>query len=239
MGHITRFEAPWFLPLSKKEYKWTVRPIPGPHSVTTSVPLAIILRDYLNLAESLKEAKIIISSGKVLVDGRVRKDYKYPIGLMDVISVPSSDLYFRVVPDNIKFLKLVKITKDEANYKYVRVMNKTTVRGGAIQLNLDDGRNILVSSEEAKKIGTLSTLKIEIPTQKIVNVYTINENSYVIAIGGKNIGLHGIVQKISWSKYKTRKYTIVTVKGKDDKTFQTNLLNIMSIGSENPDMRIE
>ncbi|TRM87102.1 30S ribosomal protein S4e, partial [Sulfolobus sp. C3] len=33
--------------------------------------------------------------------------------------------------------------------------------------------------------------------------------------------------------------TIVTVKGKDDKTFQTNLLNIMSIGNENPDMRIE
>ncbi|TRM86181.1 30S ribosomal protein S4e, partial [Sulfolobus sp. C3] len=119
MTHITRFEAPWFLPLSKKEYKWTVRPIAGPHSVTTSVPLAIILRDYLNLAESLKEAKFIISSGKVLVDGRVRKHYKYPIGIMDVISVPSSDLYFRVVPDNIRFLKLIKITKDEANYKYV------------------------------------------------------------------------------------------------------------------------
>jgi len=239
MTHITRFEAPWFLPISKKEYKWVVRANPGPHPISKSIPLALIIRDYLKLAETLKEAKYIISKGKVLVDGRVRKDYKYPVGLMDVISIPSADLYFRVIPDNVRFLKLSKISKEEANYKYVRIMNKTTVKGNKIQLNLEDGRNILLDRDTARKFKTLMTLKLELPSQNILDYYEIKEGAYVLLIGGKNVGFHGVIKSISWSKFKTRKYTVVTVESKDNRTYQTNLLNVMSIGKEKPDLRIE
>ncbi|WP_338601094.1 30S ribosomal protein S4e [Sulfolobus tengchongensis] len=239
MAHLTRFEAPWFLLISKKQYKWTVRPNAGPHPVGKSVPLAIIIRDYLKLAGTIKEAKYIISEGKILVDGKIRRDYKYPVGLMDVISIPSSDLYFRVLPDNVRFMRLSKISADEAHYKYVRIMNKTTLKGGLVQLNLEDGRNIVVDKEVAKNYKTLMTLKVELPSQNVVESYSISEGSYVIFLGGRNVGIHGIVKSINLSKFKTRRYSVVTIESKDGNAYQTNLLNVMSIGKEKPDMRID
>ena len=239
MAHLKRFEAPWFLALSKKEYKWVVRPSPGPHPISKSIPLAILVRDYLKIAETLKEAKRIIFEGKIFVDGKVRRDYKYPIGLMDIVSIPSSDLYFRIIPDNVRFLRLSKITKDEAKYKYVRVLNKTTLKKGIIQLNLEDGRNIIVYKDVSKKYKTLDTLKIELPSQNIIDSYEISEGSYVIFIGGKNVGMHGIVKSIVKSSFKSRKYTMVTIQGKDGNTYQTNLINVMSIGRDKPDMRLD
>ncbi|MEM0131366.1 MAG: 30S ribosomal protein S4e [Saccharolobus sp.] len=239
MVHIKRFEAPWFLALSKKEYKWVVRPSAGPHPISRSIPLAILVRDYLKIAETLKEAKRIIFEGKIFIDGKVRKDYKYPVGLMDIVSIPSSDLYFRIIPDNVRFIGLSKITKDEAKYKYVRVLNKTTLKKGIIQLNLEDGRNILVDKEVSKKYKTLDTLKIELPSQNIIDSYDISEGSYVILVGGKNVGLHGIVKSIVKSSFKSRKYSVVTIQGKDGNTYQTNLINVMSIGRDKPDMRLD
>ncbi|QGA69555.1 30S ribosomal protein S4e [Sulfolobus sp. E11-6] len=239
MAHITRFEAPWFLIISKKLYKWTVRSNPGPHPIEKSIPLAIVIRDYLKFAGTIREAKRIIFDGKVLVDGKVRKDYKYPVGLMDIVSIPSADLYFRVLPDNVRFMRLSKISADEARYKYVRIMNKTTIKGGRIQLNLEDGRNILVDKEAAKNFKTLMTLKIELPSQNIVDSFTISEGSYAIFVGGKNVGIHGIVKSVSLSKFKSRKYSVVTLESKDGNTYQTNLMNVMSIGREKSDMRVD
>ncbi|WP_278464774.1 30S ribosomal protein S4e [Saccharolobus islandicus] len=239
MAHITRFETPWFLVISKKQYKWTVRPNAGPHPIEKSIPLAVVIRDYLKLAETVREAKHIIFDGKVLVDGKVRKDYKYPVGLMDIVSIPSADLYFRVIPDNVRFMRLSKISADEAHYKYVRIMNKTTVKGGSIQLNLEDGRNILVDKETAKSFKTLMTLKIELPSQNIVDSFIISEGSYAIFVGGKNVGIHGVVKNINLSNFKSRKYSVITLESKDGNTYQTNLMNVMSIGREKSDMRVD
>ncbi|MCH4814916.1 MAG: 30S ribosomal protein S4e [Saccharolobus sp.] len=239
MAHITRFETPWFLVISKKQYKWTVRPNAGPHPIGKSIPLAVVIRDYLKLAGTVREAKHIIFNGKVLVDGKVRKDYKYPVGLMDIVSIPSADLYFRVLPDNVRFMRLSKISADEAHYKYVRIMNKTTIKGGGIQLNLEDGRNILVDKETAKNFKTLMTLKIELPSQNIVDSFTISEGSYAIFVGGKNVGIHGVVKNINLSKFKSRKYSVITLESKGGNTYQTNLMNVMSIGREKPDMRVD
>ncbi|MEJ2776612.1 30S ribosomal protein S4e [Sulfolobus sp. SCGC AB-777_L09] len=237
MAHITRFEAPWFLKTSKKEYKWVVRANPGPHKLQESIPLAILLKHYLNIAETTREAKRIIFDGKVLVDGRVRKDYKYPVGLMDIVEIPSADIYLRIIPDNTRFLVPIKISKEDAKYKFVRIINKTIVKNGNLQLNLEDGRNILIPKEKISEYNypTLTTLKIEIPDQNIVNKYDIKEGNYAIVVRGKNVGLMGKIKAIQWAKYKRRKYTIVTLEGKDSSTFQTNLINVMAIGESDID----
>lgn len=238
MPHITRKEAPWFLKISKKEYKWTVRPSPGPHSLSKSIPLAIILRDYLNFALTLKEAKRVISEGKVLVDGVVRRDYKFPVGLMDVISIPEVGLYYRMVPNRARYIVPIPITEDQAKFKLVRIMNKTAVKGGNIQLNLEDGRNILVAKEDSVKYLTLATLKIEVPSQKILASYPLVENTYGIIIGGKNVGAHGKVIKIKKAVYKVRKYSIVTIQ-RDNEVYETNLENVMVIGESTPEIKVE
>ncbi|AWR97295.1 30S ribosomal protein S4e [Acidianus sulfidivorans JP7] len=238
MPHITRTESPWFLKISKKEYKWTVRSNPGPHALTRSIPLALILRDYLNFALNLRESKKIIDEGKVFVDGVIRRDYRYPVGLMDIVSIPSSNLYYLMAPDRARFIVPIPISEEDSKFKLVRIMNKTVVKGGNIQLNLEDGRNILVNAEESKKYSTLSTVKITIPSQSIVNVYPMNENMYGIIIGGKNIGVHGKIVKIKRSQYKVRKYSIVSIQ-KQNEIYETNLENVMVIGEEKPEIKVE
>lgn len=239
MAHITRFEAPWFLKVPKKEYKWIVRASPGPHKLSESIPLAILLKYYLKIAETTREAKRVIFDGKVLVDGRVRRDYKYPVGLMDVVEIPSADIRVRVVPNNTRFLDIVNISKEDARYKFVRILNKTTQKGGHIQLNLEDGRNILIPKDKLKdyNFSTLDTLKIEIPSQKIIKSYSIKEGNYAIITGGKNVGIVGKIKSIQWAKYKRRVYSIVTLES-NNATYQTNLINVMALGENELDPNV-
>ncbi|MBW9140599.1 MAG: 30S ribosomal protein S4e [Candidatus Aramenus sp.] len=241
MVHVTRYSAPWFLRISKKEYKWTVRVSPGPHSLQASIPLSLFLRDYLKVAINLREAKNIISAGKVLVDGRVRRNYRYPVGLMDVVSIPSADLYFRIVPDNARYMRAVQVQKEEAGFKLARVLDKRIVKGGNIQLNLDGGRNIQLAKDKASeyKFPTLTTLKIAIPNQEVLGYYEVKEGNYAVIIGGKNVGRHGTIAKIQKATYKTRRYSIVTIQTKDGNTYETNLENIMVIGNEQPEIKVD
>ncbi|AEB96057.1 MULTISPECIES: 30S ribosomal protein S4e [Metallosphaera] len=241
MTHITRLEAPWFLKASKKEYKWTVRASPGPHPLRRSIPLGLLVRDYLSFATTLKESKKIISDGKVLVDGRVRRDYKYPVGLMDVISIPHAGLHYRIVPDKARLLKPIKISEEEAKFKLVRLTGKSIIKGGLYQLHLEDGRNILLGNEnsELSKIPTLSTLKVSIPVQSILSVYQMREGAQVMAIGGKNAGAIGQVKKIQIAPYKAKKYSIVIIRNPSGAEYETNLANAMVIGEENVEVRVE
>ena len=71
--HLKRKPSPRFWPIHRKEHVWVTRPKSGPHSLKRSLPLAMVLRDILNLAKTRKEAKIIISEGKVFIDGIVQR----------------------------------------------------------------------------------------------------------------------------------------------------------------------
>ncbi len=86
--HLKRKPAPKIWPIHRKELVWTVKPKAGSHSTSNCLPLALIIRDILGLAKTLKEAIAIISQGKILVDGKVQRDERFSTGLMDVISIP-------------------------------------------------------------------------------------------------------------------------------------------------------
>jgi small subunit ribosomal protein S4e len=93
MSKLKRLKAPKFWKLPKKSRKWAVSPRPGPHRKFESIPLAIALRDIVKIAETGSEAKKIIKMGEILVDGKIRRDHKYPAGLMDAISIPKMKIF--------------------------------------------------------------------------------------------------------------------------------------------------
>jgi small subunit ribosomal protein S4e len=97
--HLKRFKAPKHWPIHPKENKWTTKPNAGPHAIEESLPLLLIVRDILGVADNAREAKRIINNGEILVDGRARKDYKFPVGFMDVIEIPKTENIYRVLPD--------------------------------------------------------------------------------------------------------------------------------------------
>jgi small subunit ribosomal protein S4e len=183
--HMKRLTIPRSWSLPRKVVPWAVKPRPGPHPVERSIPLLVAIRDYLKYADTAKEAKFILGSREIMVDGKIVTDHKRPVGFMDVIAIPKTDEYFRVLLDSRGRLRLVRIEKERSEWKLVRIENKTTVRGGRTQLNLHDGRNILLEKDQYR---TGDVLKIALPTQKIMDHYPFQEGRVAMIIGGKHAG---------------------------------------------------
>ena len=60
--HLKRLNAPRPLRLHRKEKTWTIRSSPGPHPLFASIPLGLLVRDYIGLCDTGREAKRIISN---------------------------------------------------------------------------------------------------------------------------------------------------------------------------------
>ena len=82
--HLKRLAAPRVLRIPRKERALTIRAAPGPHPFEQAIPLGLLLRDYLGLCDTYKEARKIVSNGDIFVDAKKRKSFKFPCGLMDV-----------------------------------------------------------------------------------------------------------------------------------------------------------
>ncbi len=239
--HLKRLAAPDFWPILRKEYVWTVKPSPGPHSIGRSIPLLIIVRDILRYAETAREARKLIAEGHFKVDGRVRRNYKFPVGLMDVLEVVDTAEYFRMIPVPIKFMSLIPISKEEATYKLCRIENKTTVKGGHIQLNLHDGRNVLIrvsdpTNPEEDVYRTMGTVKIGLPDQRLIDYYPLQEGMLAIVIGGKNVGRVGRIRSVSEGMRHYRK--LVELEDLKGNKFYTTLDKIMIIGKDKPEITL-
>ena len=141
--HLKRLVAPRSWNIARKENVWTTRPMPGKHSLEGAIPISTILRDYLQVCDNNREAKIILHAGDVLVDQRAIRKPKTAVGLMDVISLPKMKKHFRAMIDNHGRIEFIEIKPAEAKWKLVRVENKRVIKGGKVQLNLHDGTNIL------------------------------------------------------------------------------------------------
>jgi small subunit ribosomal protein S4e len=236
--HMKRQAAPSFWPIHRKEFTWSVRPKPGPHPVHHCLPLAIAVREVLGLAKTRKEAKKIISQGKILVDGKVVKDEKFPIGLMDVVSIPELKMNYRVVP-SAKGLILHPIKEDEAKFKMCRIDNKRTVGRGHIELNLHDGRNLIVDIEDPRKpeedvYRTLDTVKISIPEQEILEHLKLQKGMLAAFADGHNIGKYGTITAIEEQTGQKRRNFLITINNEAGETFQTILNYAFVVGDKKP-----
>lgn len=184
MSHMKRVTVPRTWPVERKTHKWSLHPSVGPHPIEQSIPLAFVLRDYLHYADTAAEARHIIASRQVLVDGTVRTDPRFPCGLMDVISFPEADEHYRVLVDAKGTIRLVPVNADDATWKLCRVQNKTTVKGGATQLNLHDGRNIMAEQE----YGTGDVVRLAVPDQDILETFPFAPGSIAMVTNGKHAG---------------------------------------------------
>ena len=183
--HLKRLNAPRALELHRKEIKWAIKASPGPHPLEEAIPLGMIVRDYLKLCDTLREAKKIIADGEILVDGVKRKNHKYPCGLMDVLSIPKMKKDYRVLFNQNGKLTLLPINTKDASWKLYRIENKTILKGKRVQLNFHDGSNILLDKNQYK---TGDVLKISFKDNKISDIYDFSKGTVTMIIGGSHIG---------------------------------------------------
>jgi small subunit ribosomal protein S4e len=236
--HLKRKSAPEFWPVHRKEEVWSVKPNAGPHAISRCIPLTLVLRDILGVAQTRSEAKTIVHDGKIMVDGKVQREELFPTGLMDVISIPEVEKWYRVLPRE-KGLFFHPISKDEAALKLCRIENKTILNKGNVQLNLHDGRTLFISVKDPNKMeedvfDTLDTVKINLPNQEILGHMKLAEGASALIVGGKNVGKHGKIVAIEQRQRQKRKNLLVTVEDEKGNRFQTTMEYVFVVGETKP-----
>ena len=229
MTHQKRLSVPKSWKVGRKGYKWVSASSPGPHSQARSLPLGIIIRDILKLVDNSREGKRILSEGKVLVDGTPRKDLRFPVGLFDVITLPLINESYRMVQDEKGRLVLHKLNETNVN-KLCRIDNKTTLRGGKVQLNLSDGTNILGSNE----YGTKDSLILSVPDKQVIKHLRFKVGNLAMVVGGQHSGEIGKIKEIR--EVKSSRHNTVTISG--EKEFETIENYVIVIGEDTPEIRL-
>jgi Ribosomal protein S4E len=182
---MKRLAAPRTWSLRRKVNVWVTKQSPGPHPIERSMPALIVMRDMLKICDTAKEAKRVIGNRELLIDGKPLRSPKMPIGLMDIVSIPKMKAEYRMLLTDKGKLTLVPVSEEEAKFKLCRIEKKTTVSKGKTQLNLHDGRNIVLDKDQYK---SGDVLKINLEDQKIVESYPLTAGATVMIIEGNKSG---------------------------------------------------
>lgn len=233
--HLKRLSAPRTWMLRRKEHIWTVKPRPGPHSQDKSYPLLLVVRDLLGYAENSREAKRILNEENILVNGKVRKDPKFPVGLMDILQIPKTKENFLLVFDKNRKIALLNIKKKETNARLCKIINKCLVKGGHIQLNLHDGTNYLIKNSAKKsaedKYKTRDTILLDLKKGSISGQIPFKKGNLALIIGGSHMGEVAKIEEIRVMKSSRAN---VVVLSSDAKKFQTVDDYVFMIGEKKP-----
>ncbi len=235
---LKRKPAPRFWPIARKKFTWSVKPACGPHSFQNCIPLAIVLRDVLKFAKTREEAKTITAQGKVRVDGHIRLEDNFPVGLMDIVSLPDAEKNYRIMPSQ-KGVLLSEISAQESLFKLCRIEDKITLKGGHAQLRLHDGSNLLIKIADPKNPSedtheTLDTLKLGLPERQILEHIRMKEKNIAVIIGGKNRGMIGRIVEIEKATGKKRRNSIALIEDEKGNRYQTTLNFVFAIGEAQP-----
>jgi small subunit ribosomal protein S4e len=145
-NHLKSIPSPKSWQFGRKKNAFILRPSPGPHSLKESVSLRFLLTNILHMVNTKKEAVYLLQNKEILVDGVRRKERDFPVGLFDTISIPELAKYYRVIMDNRGKIGIIEIEDKEALSKVCKIIGKSLVRK-MTQLNLSDGRNLLVDKD--------------------------------------------------------------------------------------------
>jgi len=147
---------------------------------------------------------------------------------MDVVQIPSSEEVYRVLPDLKGRLTLHPIPKENEGFKLCKITDKTTIKEGKTQLNLHDGRNIIVEDS----FSADDVVSLQVPEQEITDNFKFEEGALVLITGGKHIGEIGTINEIIINK--SSNPNTVVVENKKKKNFLTLKDYAFVIGKDKP-----
>lgn len=219
--HLKRLSSPRTWPIERKNLVFVARPNPGPHSMDFHIAMTVFLKELAGVVKTTKEVKHILHSKDCFIDGVNCYDDKRPVGLLDVVSLPKAGLFYRVSINKNNNLSAVLIPEKEANTKIVKIVSKTSLKKGGMQLGTNDGRSFRV--DDLKKYSVGDSLLIELPSQKINAHLPLKPGVLIFLKSGRNVGVIGNVESIEKD--------IITVKA-NGQVFRTKKDFAIAVGSK-------
>ncbi|MFO7872715.1 MAG: hypothetical protein R6U26_03715 [Candidatus Undinarchaeales archaeon] len=187
--HLKRLIVPKTWKLNRKERKFITRPDPRGRLEYT-VPMVVLLRDIIGIANNKREVKIILNSGEAIVNGKPVKSVKFPVTLFDVIELPSLKKKYELTFSDIGKLTAKEVDRD---YRFARIEGKTAVKKGQIQLNLFGSSN-LIADKKSYNIGDV--IKVGFKNNKIKGKIELKKGSEALVIKGAHQGKSGKISKL-------------------------------------------
>jgi len=229
--HLKRINAPTSWMLDKLGGIFATKPSQGPHKYRESIPLTVILKNRLKYALTGREVTLIVNDkeGNVAIDGKIRKDPRFPAGLMDVVSIKKTGELFRVLYDVKGRFVLRNIGAEEGKHKLCKITKKSVGPNKIPYIVTHDGRTIRFPNPA---IAVLDTVKLDIATGTITEHVAFETGNLALVTSGNNVGRVGVIV------HRDRHiggFDIVHVRDSRGHSFATRIANVFIIGKgKNP-----
>jgi len=224
--HLKRLFAPKSWNIKRKKDVFITRPNPGPHPFSLGMSLNSMLRDQLRYGKTRKEVVSILNNKDVLVNSVRRKDPKFMVGFMDLLSLPDFKEHYRILLTKKGRLQPVKIDDKESKVKISRIIGKRNIRKKT-QVNLSDSRNLLVDKDDYK-VG--DSLVIDLAKGTPAKHLKLEKSAFIFLTKGSHVGETGVIEDL--------KEGSVFFKSKDGQVFETGKDCVFVIGKQKPEISI-
>jgi len=229
--HLKRIAAPKSWMLDKLGGTFATKPSQGPHKYRESIPLTVVLKNRLKYALTGREVMLIVNDkeGNIAVDGKIRKDPRFPAGLMDVISIKKTGELYRILYDVKGRFILRNIKAEEAKFKLCKITKKAVGPNKIPYIVTHDGRTIRFPNPE---IAVYDTVKLDIATGQPTEIVKFEAGNLCIITSGNNVGRVGVMV------HRDRHiggFDIVHIRDARGHGFATRIGNVFMIGNgKNP-----
>jgi small subunit ribosomal protein S4e len=170
----------WPIPRKGTEYL-----VVTSHERKSGIPILIMLREVMKLADNRKEAKKILNEGHIKINGKIVRKDNFPLLPFDILSIKDKE-YEIGFSDKGKF----EAGKRKSKEKVFRVIDKKVLKNKKIQLNLLYGKNVI--SNEKIACGDSVLIK----DKKVVKIIKMEKGKKAIIFAGKNRGKEGDIEGI-------------------------------------------
>lgn len=189
MSYLKRQAVPKTWPVNRKGSTYVVRPL---SHLNEGLPLLIVVRDLLKVAQNRREVKKALNKKHILINGKPVREEKIGLVLFDTITLVPGKKNYRLILNNKGKFGIEEISEGESERKISKVVDKKVLKGKKIQINLRDGKNIISNI----KCNTNDSIVINFKTKKAEKCIEFKESAKVFVFGGKHAGKKGIIKKI-------------------------------------------
>lgn len=224
--HLKRINAPSHWMLDKMGGIYAPKPSSGPHKLRDCIPLTILLKNRLKYCMNATEVKKLVmdKEGHIRIDNKVRRDTRFPCGIMDVITIEKTGEFFRILIDVKGRFQPHKIDAKEATFKLCKITKKAIGKNKVPYCVTNDGRTIRYQHPDIK---INDTVKLSLESGEILDHYKYEQGVVCIVMGGSNKGRVGTISRIE--KHESSFNIVHLIDGKGSQ-FATRAGNMMVIG---------
>src|SRR5437879_13549304 len=121
---------------------------------------------------------------------------------MDVLQIEGAGQIFRILPRPNRGLTPTPILEKEAGFKLCKIIGKRNIEGGKIQLNLHDGRSIILQRQSGRQktegeFAAGGAMQLGLPKQNMMGLVPFQTGALGLGVDGRNQGILGKITTIT------------------------------------------